>query len=297
MTSTRINFIIALAFLPALLCAQERVTEQQRVTVSGRIVNEQGESIEYVQIGVPKLQIGTISTADGRFAIEVPCDTLQFFHVSYQPTSYTVTGPADQLVIILHGQELPPAVSISGNTKEKYLIHPGTHILRNIGVISTALRSEHPLGRELGSVAQAKRPFLVRNIQLSVRSNHIPGCVASINIYRIEGKKESFVNVLHKPIYFDIAASDSPQDFDIRPDEAILLEPGRYFIAFQIVGYDEQALQAYLAKPQQDMKDWEMTMLFDVYIKSSYLRETALGKMEHFPVNIGVAIKGIEVLK
>jgi hypothetical protein len=45
------------------------------------------------------------------------------------------------------------------------------------------------------------------------------------------------------------------------------------------------------------MKDWEMTMLFDVYIKSSYLRETALGKMEHFPVNIGVAIKGIEVLK
>ncbi|MBQ4021156.1 MAG: hypothetical protein II613_01245 [Bacteroidales bacterium] len=188
MTSTRINFIIALAFLPALLCAQERITEQecvtaqQRVTVSGRIVNDQGESIEYVQIGVPKLQIGTISTADGRFAIEVPCDTLQFFHVSYQPASYTVTGPADQLVIVLHGQELPPAVSISGNTKEKYLIHPGTHILRNIGVISTALRSEQPLGRELGSVAQAKRPFLVRNIQLSVRSNHIPGCVASVNI-------------------------------------------------------------------------------------------------------------------
>lgn len=104
-----------------------------------------------------------------------------------------------------------------------------------------ALRSEHPLGRELGSVAQAKRPFLVRNIQLSVRSNHIPGCVASINIYRIEGKKESFVNVLHKPIYFDIAASDSPQDFDIRPDEAIL--------------------------------------------------------MEHFPVNIGVAVKGMEMLE
>lgn len=45
-----------------------------------------------------------------------------------------------------------------------------------------ALRSEHPLGRELGSVSQAKRPFLVRIIQLSVRSNHIPGCVASINI-------------------------------------------------------------------------------------------------------------------
>ena len=37
-----------------------------------------------------------------------------------------------------------------------------------------------------------------------------------------------------------------------------------------------------------------MTMDFDVYLKSSFLRETALGKMEHFPVNIGVAVSGLE---
>ena len=45
------------------------------------------------------------------------------------------------------------------------------------------------------------------------------------------------------------------------PEETLLLEPGRYFIA---------------------------------YFKSSYLREAALGRMEHFPVNIGVAVKGLE---
>ena len=284
----RIKLSIALALLPVLLSAQERFT------VKGRIINGQGEAVEYVQIGVPKLQTGTISTVDGRFEIDIPRDTLEFFHVSYQTASYPVTGPADDVVIVLQEQELPPAIFIGGNTKEKYLLRPGTNVLKNMGVISTALRSEHPSGRELGSVAHAKKPFLVKDILLTIRSNHIPGCIASINIYRIEGKDESFVNVLHKPIYFDVAVSNDPQLFDIQPEETILLEPGRYFIAFQIVGYDEQALQAFLAKQEDQKEFWEMTMDFNVYLKNSYLREVALGEMKHYPVNIGIAVKGLE---
>ena len=285
----RIKFALALLLLlPTLLSAEERVT------VKGRIINEQGEAVEYVQLGVPKLQIGTISTVDGRFEIKVPRDTLEFFHVSYQPAAYPVTGPADDIIIVLHGQELPPAVFIGGNTKEKYLLKPGTNVLKNMGIISTSLHSEHPLGRELGSVANAKKPFLVKDILLTIRSNNIPRCVASINIYRIEGKNESFVNVLQKPIYFNVPVFKDSQDFDIQPEENILLEPGKYFIAFQIVGYDEQALLAYLSKPDEEKKFWEMTMDFDVFLKSSYLRETALGEMKHFPVNIGLSVKGLE---
>ena len=284
----RIELSLAALLLPMMLLAQENVK------VKGRIINKQGEAVEYVQIGMPRRQIGTISTADGRFEMEVPCDTLEFFHVSYQAVAYPVTGPVEDVVIVLHEQELPPAVFIGGNTKEKYLLRPGKTVLKNMGVISTALRSEHLLGRELGSIAHAKKPFLVKDILLTVRNNHIPGCVASINIYRIEGKRESFVNVLHRPIYFDVPVSDEPQDFDIRPEETLLLEPGKYFIAFQIVGCDDKALQAFLAKPEEERKLWEMTMDFHIYLKSSYIREVALGGMEHLPVNIGVAVKGLE---
>ena len=284
----RIKIALAFLLLPALLSAQERFN------VKGRIINEQGEAVEYVQIGVPKREIGTISTADGLFEIEVPRDTLEFFHVSYQPASYYVTGASDDVTIVLHEQELQPAVFIGGNTKEKYLVRPGSNVLKNIGVVSFALRSENPLGRELGSVANAKKPFLVKDILLSVHSNHIPGCIASVNIYRIEGKKETFVNVLHKPIYFDIAVTNEPQHFDLQPEETIFLDPGRYFISFQIVGYDEHAFRDYLAKPEEERKFWEMTMDFRIFLKSSYLREVALGKMEHFPINIGIAVKGLD---
>ena len=285
----RIKLLLALAVFPAMLSAQERVT------VKGRIINERGEAVEYVQIGMPKFQTGTVSTVDGRFEIVVPCDTLEFFHVSYQQTSFPVTRSVDDAVIVLREQELPPAIFIGGNTREKYLVRPGTNILKHIGVICTTPRSELPEGRELGSVAQAKKPFLVKDILLTVRSNHIPGCVASINIYRIEGKDGSFVNVLHKPIYFDVAVSDDPQHFDIQPEDTVLLEPGQYFVSFQIVGYDKQALLSFLAKPEEERNtSSEMTMYFNVFLKSSYIREAALGEMSHLPVNIGIAVKGLE---
>ena len=114
----RIKLSLFLAFLPLLLSAQERFC------VKGRVVNGQGEAVEYVQVGVPRLQIGTISTVDGRFEIEVPCDTLEFFHVSYRSSCYPVTGPADDVLIVLQDLELPSAVSIAGKTKEKYLVRP-----------------------------------------------------------------------------------------------------------------------------------------------------------------------------
>jgi len=284
----RIKFVLATLLLPVMLFAQERVS------VKGRIIDEKGDAVEYVQLGVPKLQIGTISSADGRFEIEVPCDTLEFFHVSYQPASYPVTGPSDEVVIVLHEQELPPSVIIGGDTKERYLLRPGTKLLGNKGIISFSLQNGRSEGRELGSVAQVRKPFLVQDILLSVHSNHIPGCVASVNIYRIEGKNESFVNVLRKPIYFEVTVSDDPQPFIIQPEETLLLEPGKYFIAFQVVGYDEQALQDFLAKPDEDKNFWEMTMDFVIHFKSSYVREVALGEMKPLPVNIGIAVKGLE---
>lgn len=54
------------------------------------------------------------------------------------------------------------------------------------------------------------------------------------------------------------------------------------------------ALEAYLAKPEKDRLINEMKMTTAIYLKSSYLRENALGKMQHIPINIGIAVKGLE---
>ena len=282
----RAQLLMALVFLPVLLSAQERVT------LRGRIVNKQGEAIEYVHVGIPKLEIGTISSAEGLFEIEVPYDTLEFHHVSYETGYHPVTGPAENLVIVLEDAELPPAVFIGGETKEKYLHKAGTPMPS--GLVAFSLDSENHKGKEIGSVAHAKKPFLIKNIHFTINSCYIPGCVVAVNIYRIEGQKESFTNILHKPIYTNVAYSKTPQEFDIQPDETILLEPGKYFVAFQIVDCDEQAFKNYLATPESERNHTEMNLYCTLYFKSSYVREIALGQLKHVPVNMGISIKGLE---
>ena len=278
----------------ALLCIPVCVYAQEGFPVRGRIVNGQGEPVEYVQVGIPKLQIGTISTADGHFEITVPGDTLEFFHVSYQTGSHVVTGPADDLTLVLHENELSPAVFIGGNTREKYLLRPGTRIAGNGGVLVFEPKTGQTKGVEIGSVAKTGKPFLVKDIQFGIWQNSIPDCVVSVNIYRIEGKNREFVNMLQRPIYVNVAESEKPQEFHIWPEETILLEPGRYFVSFQIVDCNEQALEEYLQTPESE-RDWSRMRLTTIlYLKGSYTRKAALGEMEHIPVNIGMVVKGLE---
>ena len=280
--------------LLALLFVAIPALGQRHVSVKGRIINEQGEAVEYVQVGIPKLQMGTISSADGLFELTVPCDTLEFFHVSYQTGSYVVTGQADDLVIVLHENEITPAVFIGGNTKEKYLLKPGTKFFGNGGVLVFEPKSGGTKGVEIGSVARTNKPFLVQDIQFGIWENSIPDCVVSVNIYRIEGKDEEFVNVLKKPIYVNVAESEKPQEFHAQPEETVLLEPGKYFISFQIVDCNEKALEEYLHIPESE-RDWsQMRLSTLLYFKSSYTRKAALGKMENYPVNIGMVVKGLE---
>ena len=92
----------------------------------------------------------------------------------------------------------------------------------------------------------------------------------------------------------NIAESGKPQEFHIRPEETILLEPGRYYISFQIVDCNEKALEEYLQVPESE-RDWSQMRLSTIlYFKSSYIRKAAMGKMEHYPVNIGMVVKGLE---
>ena len=278
--------LLFLLMLPALIHAQERVR------ISGRIVNEQGEAVEYVQVGVPQLGIGTISSLDGRFEIRVPADTLEFHHVSYETGYYPVSGPEEDVLIVLAQSELPPAIFIGGKTKEKYLLRAGTRIPGGAGDFYRP--DGVSKGYELGSVARTRKAFLVKDILFSIHSNHIPGCVAAINIYRITGEPEEFVNVLHKPIYVHVALSEDRQDFDVQPEETILLEPGRYFISFSLVDCDMDAVRQLQEMPESERDHFVMHLFVPMYFKSSYQRFSPLGELTHFPVNIGISVKGLE---
>lgn len=191
------------------------------------------------------------------------------------------------LPVMVYAQEqLPPAIVTGKIIKEKYLVRPGAKVMGNGALGAFLLRSEQDFEREIGSYTQVKKPFLVKDIQLSIHENTIPGCIAAINIYQIGGKKE--------PLFFNVAVSDKPQDYHIQPEKPLVLEPGKYFIAFQIAGCDKEALKEFLAKPEKERDYDEMALYFVLHFKNSHGRDTPLDKMERCPFNMGLAVKGLE---
>ena len=70
-----------------ILLALVAMAGQAQTKVIGRVVNERGDCVEYVSIGIEEDSVGVISDAQGHFALTIPAgrkDILTFTHVSYQ---------------------------------------------------------------------------------------------------------------------------------------------------------------------------------------------------------------------
>ncbi len=78
---------LVFAMLIAIIALVSPVSAQ--TIVKGCIVNERGETVEYVSIGFAEDSVGTISDAKGNFELEIPANRkndLVFTHVSFQKT-------------------------------------------------------------------------------------------------------------------------------------------------------------------------------------------------------------------
>ena len=94
--------------------------------------------------------------------------------------------------------------------------------------------------------------------------------------------------------YAQAVMTDAEKDYDIQPQESVLLEPGRYFISFALVDCDLDAVRRIMDTPESERDPLAMHLLVPMYFKSSYQRFHALGELIHFPVNIGISVKGLE---
>ena len=80
------------------LLALVAMAGQAQTKVTGHVVNERGEKVEYVSIGIEEDSVGVISDAQGHFALTIPAgrrDELTFTHVSYQTATIPYTTYAD----------------------------------------------------------------------------------------------------------------------------------------------------------------------------------------------------------
>ncbi|MBR5813253.1 MAG: carboxypeptidase-like regulatory domain-containing protein [Bacteroidaceae bacterium] len=253
---------------------------QSTSTISGKIVNSDGNAVEYAIVGIMGKRTGTLTNAEGVFTLDITdaCnDTLLITHVSYENAKVAVAMlPCDgEACITMKAKELAEAVIYPGKKKSAKIAGKGMRIPGALTKMAPENR-----GNEIGSLVETKKLFEVQEIEFDVTYNSLKDAQFSVNIYKADSTNGQFCNALCKPVYVDIPTSTDKQKIHIAVDKRVILEAGKYFVSLMLVDYAEQDKAGYI--------------LFPLFLKGSYIRNGVMDEFESTPVNMGLAVKGVE---
>ena len=281
---------IIFAMLIAIMTIASPVSAQ--TIVKGCIVNERGETVEYVSIGFEEddgehqssngenlpSSVGTISDAKGYFELEIPANRkndLVFTHVSFQKATVPFEAYANgqQLTVTMKDKVVELADVVVGKKNKPQKIAGKTIS----GPVASFRGKGKVDGTEWGPVFKSKKDYFISDILLNIKSTSYQWCVLSFNIYEIQGG--IFVNILNKPIYHRIEKSNSKQRLNIQPEETIVLRGKRkYYISVMVVDSDRYGIL--------DMQS---------QFKTSYARSITKGKKRKLPIGPAIQVKGYEI--
>ena len=255
---------------------------QGQTVVKGHVVNEQGESVEYVSIGFEEDSVGVISDAKGYFSITIPAGRkkeLAFSHVSYLTTEvpYQEYAKGKELTVVLKERVVELAeVVIGKKNKPKTIVGKGVPLP---GLIATSGHGSD-LGPEGGVAFSCGKEYVISDILVKISECTFKQCKVSINVYEKKGKQ--FVNIHQKPIYEILTNEKSDYFLDVRPEEDIVLKPKKdYYVSIRLVdGYGEEGY-----------------LYMKGYMKNGLYRNAVKGKTKKLPVRPAMVIKGYEVEK
>ena len=273
---------IFFAMLIAIMTIASPVSAQ--TIVKGHVVNEQGETVEYVSIGFEEgdsedqsSSVVTISDAKGNFELEIPANRkndLVFTHVSFQKAivPYETYANGQQLTVTMKDKMVELTEVVVGKNKPQKIAGKAIS-----GPVASFRGKGKVDGTEWGPVFKSKKDYVISDILLTIKGISYQWCVLSFNIYEIQGNK--FVNILNKPIYHRIEKRNGKQRLDIQPEETIVLRGKRkYYISVMVVDSDRYGIL--------DMQS---------QFKTNYARSITKGKKRKLPIGPAIQVKGYEI--
>lgn len=261
---------------------KESVFSQKNNILNGMIRDKNGNAIEYASIFIAGIDTCYIANGRGNFSFKVPSRQLSMkvSHVSYKPLSLIVCPTQFQDDTLLIEMEptsyiVPEIVAKGIVLKKKTIKHKGIRIPGGI-----AYKGKDCVGMEMGIVSKPNKKISVREMVLSLNRSTYKECTLSFNIYEVNNN-ETYRNILHKPIYYQVQTTNEKHDFVVYPKEDIEFEKGKkYYVSMEIV----------------DIKGNDGVIEFPAYIKSSYIRNKDKTKIVHIYISLGITLNGFEIL-
>ncbi len=295
-----------LAFVTLIVIMTIASPVSAQTIVKGCIVNERGETVEYVSVGFEEddgenqssdgenqssdgqnqssdgenqsSSVSTISDANGLFTIEIPANSkndLVFTHVSFQKTvvPYESYTNGQQLTVTMKDKVVELAEVVVGKKSSPQKI-AGKAICGPVASFRGKGKAE---ALEWGPVFKSKKDYVISDILLTIKGCSYQWCVLSFNIYELQGSE--FMNILNKPIYQRIEKSKDEQQLDIQPEESIVLkEKKKYYISVAVIDSDRYGIL--------DMQS---------QLKTSYARSFTKGKKQKLPIGPAIVVRGYEI--
>lgn len=229
----RLSIILTLLLIQGVVSAQDKV-------VTGRVVNERGNGIEYVSIGIPKDTVFTVSDTQGYFRLLIPdgkTEDVVFKHVSYEAFSispeycYSVD---DDMIVTLADNVLPEAVVFPDAGKTVTVLGKGVRWAgASFGLCNDwgGLKDD-----EWGSLEKIRKPTRIDKAEIIAELSDAQKAVISFVIYQVDGK-DNYIPVQHVPVYQTILDSDGKKNLVFEEPETLILEPGQYYFAIRFVEF------------------------------------------------------------
>ena len=209
----------------------------QVVKIEGRIINENLNPVEYVNVGILGESIGTVSDSLGNFTLFLEKtffdNTLLISHISYESKEMLVSSMDEEkpLIIKLKSKtvELEEVVvhSFHSSIKQK-----GRDKVNTKGSVKFSISSisNQNLGAVIGRKFKfsSRKKHLLEEIRFFVKNNDFEKVKFRINIYNIKkGKPHEVINkkMIYKSIYdeFEGWVSVDISDLQMSVDEDILV--------------------------------------------------------------------------
>ncbi|WP_326993171.1 carboxypeptidase-like regulatory domain-containing protein [Chitinophaga sp. 212800010-3] len=191
------------------------------LVLKGKIVTENNNPISYVNIGIPKGNIGTVSGEDGVFSLRVNKsllnDSVRISSIGYKQKSYVV----EQLLSALSNQ---PVITLSGKDEQlrEVIVTADNIRLKTVGNTNKSrfISVGFPL-RELGSelgvkIYLGRKDVLLRAFNFNISENRLDSGIFRINIYAVkEGMPTG--NLLQQNIIVSIGNKTGAYKIDLTP--------------------------------------------------------------------------------
>ncbi|MBP5365649.1 MAG: carboxypeptidase-like regulatory domain-containing protein [Bacteroidales bacterium] len=271
--------LILLAIIAiAIIYTNQNVVAQ--LNVSGNVLNERGETIEYVSIGFNCDSVGTISDDNGHFSLKIPegrTKTLIFSHVSYLPAEipFESYSAGNELTIVLKDKTIIlPEVTIRKSSKPEVIVGKGMPMIGGC-MFTKRDKTDSPEG---GPMFTPEKDYIISNILLDIKECTYKECTLSFNLYERQDSK--LVNVLQKPIYQTVQQKKKSFTLDVMPEETLVLKQGKeYYLSVAMVDCEGEGV---LMSPAR--------------VKSGYYRKSIIdGEPEKKPICLPIVIKGNEL--